>query len=202
MTSLDDYINDWKNIKGSASSFNNDSTNLKNENIMKNLIQFEKAERKEQLFGLVSGLLGLVFGIFFGFIIPYSMGFISFTPLMGVGFILTITAITLFYFLDKENNINLSIGQPTKKYLQETLYKLQSKKQRKSRNGLIFLVLFLMGMWCLQYELISSFSIVYSIGLVSIGLFAFLTWKWRYNKIEDKKIKPLVEEIQSMIKEL
>jgi len=96
MTPFEEYTKDWKNITGSASSFNNDFLKQKNETIMKKLIKFEQEEKRNIFKGLTLGTLGIVLGLGFGVGLPVYHGIIELSPPIIIGSVIMFASILMF----------------------------------------------------------------------------------------------------------
>lgn len=197
MDPFKDLQNDWKKIGGGAADNpSNHLLNLKNEEIMKSLVQYEQREKRSILLGTIGGAAGIVTGLGMGIGMPLYKGLITFTPLLGFGIFLMIAALGVIFFGSQpKGNYSNEMDLPSGKYLEQTRTRLIERKRKLLRNGILYVIVLMTGMSLVFYSIAPDDLIAPICMAVAIGIASVLIWAKGY----DKKVNPMMKEIDELI---
>ena len=197
MDPFNDFQKDWKKIKGGAAdNSSNHLFNLKNEEIMKSLIQYEKREKRGILFGTIGGAIGILSGLVMGIGLPLYKGIITLTPIMSLGIVMTFGALAIMFFsrlpkVDFQNEVGLS----TDEFLETTKAQLLKRKERIFKNVLLYIVVLFAGVGLVFYDITPIGFYAWGGAAAVAGIVAIIFW----SRSNDKKINPMIKEIDELM---
>jgi len=209
MNSLEEYSKDWKQIKGRQTSADKHFFNINNQKIMNSIIKFEKQERKENKWGAILGLSGLILGCLLGIAKPIYQTSLNLNGIILSGVILMSLGVLYMIINTRIERINLeNLDENSKAYLMTVKEKLKNSGRRKAWNRLVNVTVILSGMTCVFWGVFTQMSNgenLFNNGIwmpVFFGVLGWVTWRIRYNRKEKTKIQPLIKEIDSMLQEV
>ncbi len=142
MDLFEQYQKDWK--KGKANQESNPLSNLKNKEIMDQLIQYEKTETKYTKLGLACAFIGIVSGLWFGINeMIEDGGTITPTIIGGIALMLFSICYTAYNALKREPM--QSIDQNTTNYLVQAKERLIARAHQSKKGNMLYIVLLFIG---------------------------------------------------------
>lgn len=208
MNLFEDLSKDWKQNKGWPSDFNKISFQEKNKTIMENLILLEKKEKNELKLAFFFGGLGVLLMIAIGIVFPVMKGYIALNPFIIAGATIVTAALAIFLWSAKKVGFSIDGSKVSKSYLLDAKKKIQSLNSNKSKLGITYIILLIAGITILNYGIFSQFDelqnfLLYILPLgMACGLAGFIIWRVKYYKKTDKEIKPLIADIDEMLRDL
>ena len=190
MDLFEQYQKDWKH--GKANPDSNQLSNLKNKEIMDQLIQYEKAGAKYEKLGLIGAFIGIVSGIVVGVNgMIEDGGTITPTQIGGIGLMLFSICYTAYNALKKEPMQPLN--QDTATYLVQAKERLITRWHQSKKGNILYIVLLFIGSGMATAKL--PFFLV--IALVLIVPYYFF-WNVEKSPFLKKQLAELDKKIENL----
>ena len=143
MDLFEQYQKDWK--QGKANPNSNPLSNLKNKEIMDQLIRYEQEEIKGIKKGVIVGAIGIFTGLI-GVLIAIHLDNVSITPLMIAGIVLMLFSLPFAAYNMLQKEQIQTVNQNSTAYLQQAKDKLITRKLKIKKYTIIYIVLWMIGL--------------------------------------------------------
>ena len=190
MDLFEQYQKDWK--KGKANQESNPLSNLKNKEIMDQLIRYEKTEAKYTKLGLLGAFIGIVSAIIAGVNgIIEDGGTITSTQIGGIALMLFSICYTAYNAL---KTVPMpSVDQNTTNYLVQAKERLIAKRHQSKKGFILYIVLLFIGTGMASSKL--PFFLI--LALVLIVLYYFF-WNVEKSPFLKKELEELDQKISNL----
>lgn len=143
MDLFEQYQKDWKD--GKANQDSNPLLNLKNKEIMDQLIRYEQEETRAIKKGVIGGAAGIFIGLA-GALITMKLGNVPITLQMIAGIVVMLFSLLFSVYNMHQKEQILTANQNSTTYLQEAKEKLIARKLKIKKHYMIYIVLLMIGM--------------------------------------------------------
>ena len=164
MDLFEQYQKDWKH--GKANQESNPLSNLKNKEIMDQLMRFEQAEDKQIRKGAIRGAVGILIGLGCA-ITAMVLGEVLITPTIIGGVILMIFSLIFSAYNMLQKDPLQAVDQTTTDYLKLAKERLIIRKHKIKNYTIVYVVLIIIGMGMITSTLPYCVLVALVIGMVT-----------------------------------
>lgn len=190
MDLFEQYQKDWK--KGKANQESNPLSNLKNKEIMDQLIRYEQEETKGIKKGVLAGALGIIIGSACG-LLGMIYGGVTITPTIIGGFVLTFFSLIFSAYKMLQKEPFQAVDQTTSNYLKLAKERLIARKYKIKNYMILYVVLVIVGM-----GMTTSMLLYFVIGAIIIGGAYYYFWDVRKDPSLISQLEILDEKIANL----
>ena len=199
MEDFDQLTKGWKTISTDAAIENRKLFNQKNTSIMESILAYEKNEKSEKqkqvTYAIISMLLlgsGIAFWVLTG---KFEIGIYNL-----LGMLILVLAFAFSIISNKTDDFPDARQMDSLSYLTQLKDNVISRRKRHIKNSFIAIVFVLPGLYLLFHNLTIEYLPTYVLLISALAGFIGAMYMWR--KTYDDTTKPLINEIDVLLKQI